>query len=139
MIRYSLVVTKAVRIIAEADSTPEGHSLNTSERVVGHVMMFGQGDCGQLGLGEAMTERKKPYPVAGQLEGLKIVQVECGGMHSVVLTEDGKVCPYLKDISNSSHHCQACVDFKCDFNDHENHGNCRPCWVCKVRVYRQFI
>ena len=88
MIRYSLVVTKTLRVIAEADSTPQGHSGH-----VGQVMMFGQGDCGQLGLGEAMTERKKPYPVAGQLEGLKIVQVECGGMHSVVLTDDGKVCP----------------------------------------------
>ena len=104
MIRYSIVVTKTVRIIAEADSTPEDYS--TNERVVGNVMTFGQGDCGQLGLGEAMTERKKPFPVAGQLEGLKIVQVECGGMHSVVLTDDGKVtvtmsmlCKMLKSFT----------------------------------------
>lgn len=54
-------------------------------------MTFGQGDCGQLGLGDSMTERKKPFPVAGQLEGRGIVQVECGGMHTVVLTNDGKV------------------------------------------------
>ena len=91
LMKCLIVVTKAVRIIAEADSTPADY---TSERV-GIVMTLGQGDCGQLGLGDAMTERKKPFPVAGQLEGFKIVQVECGGMHTVVLTDDGKVryCP----------------------------------------------
>lgn len=54
-------------------------------------MTFGQGDMGQLGLGEDIAERKKPFPVGGDLEGKKIVQVMCGGMHTVVLTEDGQV------------------------------------------------
>ena len=80
-------------MIAEADSTPQASQLvmGHSDRVVGIVMTLGQGDCGQLGLGDAMTERKKPFPVAGQLDGCKIVQVECGGMHTVVVTDDGKV------------------------------------------------
>lgn len=77
-------------VIAEADSTPQNSS-SSSELVVGCIMTFGQGDCGQLGLGDAITERKKPFPVAGQLEGHKIVQVECGGMHTVALTDEGKV------------------------------------------------
>lgn len=83
---------KTVRIVAEADSTPESseHTRNDS-LVVGCIMTFGQGDCGQLGLGDTMTERKKPFPVAGQLEGCKIIQIECGGMHTVALTDDGKV------------------------------------------------
>ena len=51
---------------------------------------MGQGDVGQLGLGEDILERKKPAIVKG-LDGLNVVQVECGGMHTVALTNDGKV------------------------------------------------
>lgn len=54
-------------------------------------MTFGQGDIGQLGLGEDIDERKKPAPVGGALEGQRVVQVICGGMHTVALTDDGKV------------------------------------------------
>ena len=45
---------------------------------------------GQLGLGEEILERKKPAIVKG-LDNLEIVQVECGGMHTVTLTSSGKV------------------------------------------------
>ncbi len=55
-------------------------------------MTFGQGDIGQLGLGEEVDERKKPSPVRGDLEGEEVVQLVCGGMHTVALTHDGKVC-----------------------------------------------
>lgn len=54
-------------------------------------MTFGQGDMGQLGLGEDIAERKKPAPVSGELEGKKVVQIVCGGMHTVALTDDGQV------------------------------------------------
>ncbi len=54
-------------------------------------MTFGQGDIGQLGLGEDIDERKKPSPVRGDLEGEEVVQLVCGGMHTVALTRDGKV------------------------------------------------
>ena len=57
----------------------------------GTVLTLGQGDCGQLGLGDSFTERKKPFPVRGELEGKRMVQVVCGGMHTVALTDDGKV------------------------------------------------
>jgi len=59
------------------------------------VLVLGQGDVGQLGLGESMVERKRPYPVKG-LEGHKVVQVVCGGMHTAALTDKGKVCAYQK-------------------------------------------
>ena len=52
---------------------------------------MGQGDMGQLGLGEEMVERKKPFPVGGALEDKKVVQVVCGGMHTVALTKEGRV------------------------------------------------
>ena len=57
------------------------------------VMMIGQGDVGQLGLGEDIMERKKPSPVGGVLSGRPVVQTVCGGMHTAALTADGKVQP----------------------------------------------
>ncbi len=54
-------------------------------------MVLGQGDTGQLGLGSDVMERKKPSPVSGVLEGLQVVQVVCGGMHTAALSDDGKV------------------------------------------------
>ena len=55
------------------------------------VMVMGQGDTGQLGLGEEIMEKKKPFLVGGVLNGLRVVQVACGGMHTAVLTDNGKV------------------------------------------------
>ena len=64
-------------------------------KIPGSVLVMGQGDFGQLGIGESMTERKKPYPVKGELSDKEVIQVECGGMHSVALTADGKVCVFV--------------------------------------------
>ena len=58
-------------------------------KVAGEVMVIGQGDVGQLGLGEEVLERKNPAPVIGMKESA--TQVECGGMHTVALTKEGKV------------------------------------------------
>ena len=57
----------------------------------GTVMVLGMGDLGQLGVGESILERKKPYPVGGILEGKNIIQVVCGGVHTVALTKEGQV------------------------------------------------
>jgi len=54
------------------------------------VLVMGQGDVGQLGLGEDIMERKKPGK-AKNLDGVEIVQVKCGGMHTVALSNQGKV------------------------------------------------
>ncbi|XP_068689491.1 regulator of chromosome condensation-like [Montipora capricornis] len=62
----------------------------SEDKETGRVLTLGQGDVGQLGLGEDILERKKPALVKG-LDGMNIVQVECGGMHTVALTDDGKV------------------------------------------------
>lgn len=53
------------------------------------MFVFGDGDCGQLGLGEDITERLRPYPI--NVDGKRILQLACGGMHTVVLTEDRQV------------------------------------------------
>lgn len=57
---------------------------------VGKVFVFGTGDTGQLGLGEDMLERKRPMPLK-VLDDKDIVDIICGGMHSIAITKDGKV------------------------------------------------
>lgn len=70
-------------------SPPHTYTLPTSQYT--QVMVLGQGDMGQLGLGEDIMERKRPFPVGGALAGKNVVQVMCGGMHTVALTDDGEV------------------------------------------------
>ncbi|KAL3981202.1 septin 7 [Sarotherodon galilaeus] len=54
----------------------------------GQVLVLGQGDVGQLGLGEDVIERKKPALLSLPE---KIVQVTAGGMHTVCLSETGNI------------------------------------------------
>ena len=61
----------------------------------GIVLALGEGDVGQLGLGEDIIERSRPAHV--KIED-KIVQVCAGGMHTVCLTNQGKV-----GYANQSH------------------------------------
>lgn len=63
----------------------------------GLVLVLGQGDVGQLGLGEDVLEKKKPAMVTLP-EG--IVQAVAGGMHTVCLSDTGNVCFY----KSSCHH-----------------------------------
>ncbi|EDO33245.1 predicted protein [Nematostella vectensis] len=72
------------------DKTKEKQDVFTSSLESGQALTLGQGDVGQLGLGPDTLERKKPA-VPIDLEGVPIVQVESGGMHTVALSKDGKV------------------------------------------------
>ncbi|XP_035245094.1 regulator of chromosome condensation [Anguilla anguilla] len=62
------------------------HSSHGKEK--GLVLVLGQGDVGQLGLGEDVLERKKPALVSLP-EG--VLQAVAGGMHTVCLSETGNV------------------------------------------------
>lgn len=55
----------------------------------GSIFIFGDGDCGQLGFGEDVTERLRPAPL--DVDGKRFVQVVCGGMHTAALSKDGSV------------------------------------------------
>ena len=59
-------------------------------RTTGVALTLGEGDVGQLGLGPDVMERVKPAVVPDLPEN--VVQVCAGGMHTVCLTADGKVC-----------------------------------------------
>lgn len=52
------------------------------------MLTLGQGDVGQLGLGESVLERKKPALVHLLQD---VVQAEAGGMHTVCLSQSGQV------------------------------------------------
>ena len=55
----------------------------------GVALCVGTGDAGQLGLGEDIVERKRPALVKNLAD---VAAIAAGGMHSVALTLDGKVC-----------------------------------------------
>ncbi|XP_059047921.1 regulator of chromosome condensation-like [Achroia grisella] len=61
----------------------------TAHKKRGRVFACGQGDVGQLGLGEDVIETSKFKHVTAL--GDKVVEVRAGGMHTVVLDSDGKV------------------------------------------------
>ena len=62
--------------------------LEPDTSMTGVVLTLGQGDTGQLGLGEDIMERSKPALVK-DLEN--VVDICAGGMHSVCLNKDGEV------------------------------------------------
>lgn len=54
----------------------------------GVVLVTGAGDCGQLGLGPDVLEKNRPALLKTDHV---VVDICAGGMHTVLLTKDGKV------------------------------------------------
>ncbi|XP_041648388.1 regulator of chromosome condensation [Cheilinus undulatus] len=76
--------------IVEDDTGPKKVKVShrSHGKDAGQVLVLGQGDVGQLGLGQDIIERKKPALVPLPE---KIVQVFAGGMHTVCLSDTGNV------------------------------------------------
>ncbi|XP_003229442.1 regulator of chromosome condensation [Anolis carolinensis] len=72
--------------IVSVKRTKVSHPTHQTEP--GLLLTLGQGDLGQLGLGPNVMARKRPALV--QLPE-KIIQAEAGGVHTVCLTETGKI------------------------------------------------
>ncbi len=53
----------------------------------GIVLACGQGDVGQLGLGEDILEKSRFATIPNHID---IVAIAAGGMHNICLTKDGK-------------------------------------------------
>ncbi|XP_077193351.1 regulator of chromosome condensation [Paroedura picta] len=70
----------------KAKRTKVSHRSHQTEP--GLVLTLGQGDLGQLGLGPDILMRKRPALVK---LSEKIVQAEAGGVHTVCLSETGKI------------------------------------------------
>lgn len=70
-------------------------ALNQAPKDVLSVFVFGTGDCGELGLGPTITEALRPtlnpYLDPVKLNTFHVVQIACGGMHTVALTNDNKI------------------------------------------------
>ncbi|KAL9265244.1 Ultraviolet-B receptor UVR8-like protein [Drosera capensis] len=63
---------------------------STALTKVGEVYGWGRGEHGRLGFGDDKTSKMVPQKVQ-LLSGEDVVQVSCGGTHSVALTRDGRV------------------------------------------------
>jgi len=73
---------------AKARFVPVKLALPEAWTVPGNLLVCGQGDVGQLGLGEDVPEKTRPALVA---EVKDVVDVQAGGMHSLCLTKAGEV------------------------------------------------
>ena len=59
-------------------------------KTYGDVAVCGDGDCGQLGCGQGVSAARSPRIVAG-LRGMQVGAVAAGGLHTLVLTDNGEV------------------------------------------------
>lgn len=57
----------------------------------GVILAVGQGDVGQLGLGEDIMEKSRPAVIAGHAD---VIAIAAGGMHNVCLTKSGKIITF---------------------------------------------
>ncbi|RUS20169.1 regulator of chromosome condensation 1/beta-lactamase-inhibitor protein II [Endogone sp. FLAS-F59071] len=85
-----LTATPVVRSPAARRRDPHITQTPDLPRESGRVFVFGNGEIGQLGLGDITVERKKPYPVP-TLENEEVVDVVAGGLHTIAITKEGKL------------------------------------------------
>ncbi|XP_058451450.1 regulator of chromosome condensation [Malaya genurostris] len=89
---------KEKRELASNDKAPPAKIIRTSHKfelalptlpkLSGNVLSCGQGEVGQLGLGEDIMEKTRPALVDGMKN---VVDISAGGMHNLCLTRKGEV------------------------------------------------
>lgn len=63
----------------------------------GEVYVWGRGEYGRLGLGDKSGSSKlRPQKLKG-LEGHRVIEASCGGTHSMVVTDEGKVFTWVRE------------------------------------------
>ncbi|RYP88202.1 hypothetical protein DL769_000300 [Monosporascus sp. CRB-8-3] len=69
--------------------------INEAPTQVLKVIVFGTGECGELGLGPRAKEVPRPvvnpFLDASDAGSFPVVQLDCGGMHTIALTKDNKI------------------------------------------------
>lgn len=72
---------------------------------VGHVYVFGSGDCCQLGLGEDVLSRKRPTKI-DYFDDKEIIDIAAGGLHNLALSKNGAVYSWgCNDEKALGHEC----------------------------------
>ncbi|RCI16800.1 hypothetical protein L249_2538 [Ophiocordyceps polyrhachis-furcata BCC 54312] len=83
----------------EPKVAPIGKKINSAPTQPLEVFVFGEGSAGELGLGSTRIDGKKPIDVKRprlnekylSAKDVGVVQIACGGMHSVALTRDNVI------------------------------------------------
>lgn len=78
---------KQIKKRQEISIKPDLRSLSTG----GIILVFGQGDVGQLGLGEDVVEKMRPAVISA-LED--VISIAAGGMHNVCLRKNGEISTF---------------------------------------------
>jgi alpha-tubulin suppressor-like RCC1 family protein len=68
-----------------------GNGFTAVLTATGRVWTFGSGRTGQLGTGVMFTDALPPQLLEGHISQFKIVQLSCGGVHTIALTETGRL------------------------------------------------
>jgi len=103
--------TLEVPDITQLELSPPSRKKSESK---GIVLCWGTGDTGQLGLGDEILVRKKPAVVKkGDLEDENVVAVRAGGMHTVALTDSGRVYTWGCNDEGALGRKATCMEEEC--------------------------
>lgn len=106
-VRDEAAPTSKTKTITKKASTKVGQRINKPPTAPLYIFVFGDGSCGQLGLGSKTVHGQSPTeamrPRLNKLLSPKdvgVVQFACGGMHAVALTRDNKILTWgVNDLS----------------------------------------
>ena len=83
-------ITEGLQGIKISDIAAGGwHSVAITED--GEVYVWGRGEYGRLGLGDKSGASKLRPTLVERLVGLRVVEASCGGTHTVVVTDEGRI------------------------------------------------
>ena len=83
-------ITEGLEGVKISDIAAGGwHSVAISDE--GRVYVWGRGEYGRLGLGDKTGASRLRPTLMESLKGMRIVEASCGGTHTVVVTDDGRV------------------------------------------------
>lgn len=67
-------------------------------------IVFGSGECSELGLGSREKEKPRvfvnPFLSGSEGSAFRVIQLDCGGMHTVALTSDNEIVTW--DVSTAA-------------------------------------
>lgn len=86
----SMVASSPTKAAALTRKFSQERNSQVTQSKFGSVIVFGSGDCGQLGLGEDLVSCPRPKRHAF-FEDKEIISVAAGGLHTLALSRSGRV------------------------------------------------